>query len=54
MILVWIPGWIELSIIVLFILLLFGTKHMKTYARKAGKGVKEFNQIKDELKDIIK
>jgi len=48
-ILLWVPGWGEMLIIGLFILIFFGAKKIPEIARGLGKGIREF---KDATKDV--
>jgi sec-independent protein translocase protein TatA len=54
----WTPGWGEMVLIALMVLLLFGGKKIPELARGIGKGIREFNSaranIKDELDSAIK
>jgi len=50
-ILLWMPGWGEMLIIALFILVFFGAKKIPEIARGMGKGIREF---KDATKDVKK
>jgi sec-independent protein translocase protein TatA len=45
-------GW-EWIIIVLAVLILFGAKKIPEFAKGLGKGIKEFKNAKDEIKDSI-
>jgi len=45
------PGWGEMLIIALFILVFFGAKKIPEIARGMGKGIREF---KDATKDVKK
>ncbi len=47
------PGGGELIIILLVILLLFGGKKIPELARGLGKGIREFNQAKDSIKEEL-
>lgn len=54
--LLWMPGWGELLIIMLFVLVFFGAKKIPEIARGMGKGIREFKdatkEIKDEISDV--
>ena len=45
-------GW-EWIIIVLAVLVLFGAKKIPEFARGLGKGIKEFKNAKDDIKNSI-
>lgn len=47
----WAPGWQEIVLILLVILLLFGGKKLPELARSVARGMREF---KDELKGVKK
>ncbi len=49
-----IPGGMELVIILVVVLLLFGGKKIPELMRGIGKGVREFNSAKATLEDEIK
>ena len=46
----WMPGWGEIVLIFAVILLLFGGKKIPELMRGLGKGIREFNNAKDNLK----
>ncbi len=52
--LLWVPGWGELLIIMLFVLIFFGAKKIPEIARGMGKGIREFKDATKEIKDEIK
>lgn len=52
--LLWMPGWGELLIIMLFVLIFFGAKKIPEIARGMGKGIREFKDATKEIKDEIK
>lgn len=47
------PGGIEIVIIVLIILLLFGAKRIPELARGIGQGIQEFRKASDDIKKEI-
>lgn len=47
------PGGIEIIIIVLIILLLFGAKRIPELARGIGQGIQEFRKASDDIKKEI-
>lgn len=47
------PGGIEIVIIVLIILLLFGAKRIPELARGIGQGIQEFKKASDDIKKEI-
>ncbi len=47
-------GGPEILVILLFILILFGSKKLPEFARMMGKGMREFHRATDEIKDNIK
>ena len=51
--LLWVPGWGELLIIMLFVLIFFGAKKIPEIARGMGKGIREFKDATKEIKDEI-
>ncbi|MEM0939236.1 MAG: twin-arginine translocase TatA/TatE family subunit [Bacteroidota bacterium] len=53
-ILLWVPGWGELLIIMLFILIFFGAKKIPEIAKGMGKGIREFKDATKEIKEEIK
>ncbi len=53
-VLLWVPGWGELLIIMLFILIFFGAKKIPEIAKGMGKGIREFKDATKEIKDEIK
>ena len=53
-ILLWVPGWGELLIIMLFVLIFFGAKKIPEIAKGMGKGIREFKDATKEIKDEIK
>ena len=52
-ILLWVPGWGELLIIMLFVLVFFGAKKIPEIARGMGKGIREFKDATKEIKNEI-
>ena len=44
-------GPLEIALIVLAVVLLFGAKKIPELARSLGKGLKEFKKAKDDIKD---
>lgn len=52
-ILTWVPGWGEMLIIALFILVFFGAKKIPEIARGMGKGIREFKDATKEVKKEI-
>tara|TARA_Y100001960_G_C14585521_1_gene782962 strand:+ start:128 stop:301 length:174 start_codon:yes stop_codon:yes gene_type:complete len=46
-------GTTEVVVIVLVVLVLFGAKKIPEFARGLGKGLKEFKNAKDDIKDTI-
>ena len=52
--LLWVPGWGEMLIIAVFILVFFGAKKIPEIARGMGKGIREFKDATKEIKDEIK
>ncbi len=53
MMLLWVPGWGEMLIIGLFILIFFGAKKIPEIARGMGKGIREFKDATKEVKKEI-
>jgi sec-independent protein translocase protein TatA len=51
--LLWVPGWGEMLIIGLFILIFFGAKKIPEIARGLGKGIREFKDATKEVKKEI-
>jgi sec-independent protein translocase protein TatA len=51
--LLWMPGWGEMLIIALFILVFFGAKKIPEIARGMGKGIREFKDATKEVKKEI-
>ena len=51
--LLWVPGWGEMLIIALFILIFFGAKKIPEIARGMGKGIREFKDATKEVKKEI-
>lgn len=49
----WMPGWGEMLIIMLFILIFFGAKKIPEIARGMGKGIREFKNATKEIKNEI-
>lgn len=47
------PGGIEIALIVLVILLLFGAKRIPELARGIGQGIQEFRKASDDIKKEI-
>jgi len=47
------PGGIEIVIIVMIILLLFGAKRIPELARGIGQGIQEFRKASDDIKKEI-
>lgn len=52
-VLLWVPGWGELLIIMLFVLIFFGAKKIPEIARGMGKGIREFKDATKEIKNEI-
>lgn len=52
-ILLWVPGWGEMLIIALFILVFFGARKIPEIARGMGKGIREFKDATKEVKKEI-
>ncbi|MDH5365848.1 MAG: twin-arginine translocase TatA/TatE family subunit [Cyclobacteriaceae bacterium] len=52
-ILAWMPGGMEIAIIVLFIIIFFGAKRIPELARGLGKGIREFKDATKDIKDGI-
>ncbi|MDE0472775.1 MAG: twin-arginine translocase TatA/TatE family subunit [Ekhidna sp.] len=48
------PGWTEMIIIALFVIVFFGAKKIPEIARGMGKGIREFKDATKEIKDEIK
>ena len=46
-------GTTEVVVIVLVVLVLFGAKKIPEFARGLGKGLKEFKNAKDDIKDTV-
>jgi sec-independent protein translocase protein TatA len=51
--LLWVPGWGEMLIIALFILIFFGAKKIPEIARGMGRGIREFKDATKEVKKEI-
>lgn len=51
--LLWMPGWGEMLVIMLFILVFFGAKKIPEIAKGMGKGIREFKDATKEIKDEI-
>ena len=49
-----IPGWGEMTIILIVVLVLFGGKKIPELARSLGLGIKEFKKAKDDIKNEVK
>ena len=47
------PGVLEITIIILVIIILFGAKKLPELARGLGLGLKEFKKAKREIKDEV-
>jgi len=47
------PGGIEIFIVVLIVLLLFGAKRIPELARGIGQGIQEFRKASDDIKKEI-
>ena len=47
------PGWTEMIIIALFVIIFFGAKKIPEIARGMGKGIREFKDATKEIKDEI-
>jgi sec-independent protein translocase protein TatA len=43
-------GGPEIAVIILFVLILFGSKKIPDFARMMGKGMREFRRATDEIK----
>jgi len=52
-ILAWMPGGMEIAVIVLFIIIFFGAKRIPELAKGLGKGIREFKDATKEVKDNI-
>ena len=52
-VLLWMPGWGEMLVIMLFILIFFGAKKIPEIARGMGKGIREFKDATKEIKTEI-
>ena len=52
-ILAWMPGGMEIAVIVLFIIIFFGAKRIPELAKGLGKGIREFKDATKEVKDEI-
>tara|TARA_B110000116_G_C16553689_1_gene454284 strand:+ start:288 stop:464 length:177 start_codon:yes stop_codon:yes gene_type:complete len=48
------PGWQEILVIALVVVVLFGGKKIPELARGLGKAMNEFRKAKSEIKDEIK
>ena len=48
------PGWTEMLIIALFVIVFFGAKKIPEIARGMGRGIREFKDATKEIKDEIK
>jgi sec-independent protein translocase protein TatA len=46
-------GGPEIAVIILFVLILFGSKKIPDFARMMGKGMREFRRATDEIKREI-
>ena len=46
-------GGPEIAVIILFVLILFGSKKIPDFARMMGKGMREFRRATDEIKNEI-
>ncbi len=46
-------GGPEIAVIILFVLILFGSKKIPDFARMMGKGMREFKRATDEIKNEI-
>ena len=46
-------GGPEIAVIILFVLILFGSKKIPEFARMMGKGMREFRRATDEIKNEI-
>ena len=49
----WVPGWGEMLVIMLFVLVFFGAKKIPEIARGMGKGIREFKDATKEIKNEI-
>ena len=47
------PGWTEMLIIALFIIIFFGAKKIPEIAKGMGKGIREFKDATKEIKNEI-
>ena len=47
------PGWTEMLVVALFILIFFGAKKIPEIARGMGKGIREFKDATKEIKSEI-
>lgn len=52
-VLLWVPGWGEMLVIMLFVLIFFGAKKIPEIARGMGKGIREFKDATKEIKNEI-
>ena len=52
-VLMWVPGWGEMLVIMLFVLIFFGAKKIPEIARGMGKGIREFKDATKEIKNEI-
>ncbi len=48
------PGWTEMIIIALFVIVFFGAKKIPEIARGMGRGIREFKDATKEIKEEIK
>ena len=48
------PGWTEMIIIALFVIIFFGAKKIPEIARGMGKGIREFNNAKSSIESEVK
>ncbi len=49
----WMPGMNEMLLIVVLVLVLFGGRKIPELMRGLGKGIREFNEAKDNVKSEI-
>ncbi len=49
----WMPGMNEMLLIVVLVLVLFGGRKIPELMRGLGKGIREFNDAKDNVKNEI-
>ena len=47
-------GWLEIAIVLLIVLVLFGGKFLPKFGKNAGESTKEFKKAAKELKEVVK